>query len=77
MSSFLMGCCDDQGRWRTVCKVANGFDDATLDRLNLEMKPNMNRIDKDVSKVGLVHFGSHIRGYISRSLHGLTLLGGI
>ena len=35
MSTFLMGVYDEARKvWLTVCKVGNGHDDATLDRLN-------------------------------------------
>ncbi|PAA79582.1 hypothetical protein BOX15_Mlig020357g5, partial [Macrostomum lignano] len=33
LSIFLMGCHDGEGTWRTVCKCANGFDDATVAKL--------------------------------------------
>ena len=34
MSTFLMGVYDEARKvWLTVCKVGNGHDDATLDRL--------------------------------------------
>lgn len=49
MSTFLMGCCDDNGVWRTVCKAGNGFDDATIDRMNKEL--DVVKIQQDRSKV--------------------------
>ena len=48
MSVFLMGCFDGR-RWRTVTKVHGGHDDATLDRLQTELK--VVKISKDPSKV--------------------------
>ncbi|KAF0294238.1 DNA ligase 3 [Amphibalanus amphitrite] len=48
MSVFLMGCFDGR-RWRTVTKVHGGHDDATLDRLQTELK--MTKISKDPSRV--------------------------
>mmetsp|Transcript_23821 Transcript_23821/g.62366 ORF Transcript_23821/g.62366 Transcript_23821/m.62366 type:complete len:724 (-) Transcript_23821:95-2266(-) len=42
LSSFLMGCQDPKsGRWKTVTKVANGFDDDQLDAINKKLKPLM------------------------------------
>jgi len=35
----------------TVTKVHTGFDDATLDRLQTELGPNMEKIKQDFSKV--------------------------
>eukprot|EP00042_Codosiga_hollandica_P055936 m.794021 g.794021 ORF g.794021 m.794021 type:complete len:1092 (-) comp59236_c0_seq3:2035-5310(-) len=49
MSTFLMGCRDTNDKWRTVCKVSNGHDDATLDRLNKEIA--VVKISKDPTKV--------------------------
>ena len=48
MSIFLMGCVDSAGVWRTVCKVGNGHDDATIQKLNDEL--NVVKISKDPSK---------------------------
>ena len=48
MSVFLMGCFDGR-RWRTVTKVHGGHDDATLDRLQTELK--VVKISKDPSRV--------------------------
>ena len=48
MSIFLMGCVDGSGKWRTVCKVGNGHDDATLDKINKEL--NVVKIAKDPAK---------------------------
>lgn len=48
MSVFLMGCYDeDRSRWLTVTKVHTGHDDATLERLQDELK--MDKIGKDVN----------------------------
>ena len=42
ISSFLMGVYDKENKvWSTVCKVANGFDEATIAKLQLELKPKM------------------------------------
>ncbi|XP_062499383.1 DNA ligase 3-like [Corticium candelabrum] len=50
MSVFLMGVYDKScQKWRTVCKCGNGHDDATLIRLQKELK--MVKIGKDFSKV--------------------------
>ena len=50
MSVFLMGVYDsDNDEWRTVSKVGNGFDDATLDKLQNEL--DMVKISKNQSKV--------------------------
>ena len=39
MSVFLMGVYDKScQKWRTVCKCGNGHDDATLIRLQKELK---------------------------------------
>ena len=50
MSIFLMGVHDpDSNTWRTVTK-AGGFDDSTLEKLQKELKPNLEKINK-VKKV--------------------------
>ncbi|XP_074662069.1 DNA ligase 3-like isoform X2 [Tubulanus polymorphus] len=50
MSVFLMGVYDpDQDIWCTVTKVASGYDDATLDKINKTLK--MDKISKESSKV--------------------------
>lgn len=50
MSVFLMGCYDPNlDTWCTVTKVGNGFDDATLEKLQKELK--MVKISKNSSKV--------------------------
>lgn len=47
-----MGCYDQESkRWKTVCKVGNGHDDATIARLQGELKPLMTKISADYSKV--------------------------
>ena len=52
ISSFLMGCKDKMsGKWCTVTKVAMGFDDSTLERLNRELVPGMDRIGGDWDRV--------------------------
>jgi DNA ligase-3 len=52
LSVFLMGCYDQESkRWKTVCKVGNGHDDATIARLQGELKPLMTKISADYSKV--------------------------
>lgn len=39
MSVFLMGCFDPATkRWKTVCKVGNGFDDPTIAKLQKQLK---------------------------------------
>ncbi len=38
-------------RWKTVCKVGNGHDDATTLRLQGELKPLMKKIHKNYDKV--------------------------
>lgn len=50
MSVFLMGSYDPASDlWCTVTKVGNGFDDATLEKLQKELK--MVKISKNASKV--------------------------
>ena len=50
MSVFLMGVYDQScDKFRTVCKCGNGHDDATIQRLQTELK--MVKISKDTSKV--------------------------
>jgi len=52
ISIFLMGCQDKRtGKWCTVSKVHTGHDDATLDRLQTELLPNMDKIKGDYSRV--------------------------
>ncbi len=47
---FLMGCYDPQTKkYKTVCKVGNGFDDETIDALQDELK--MVKIAQDKNKV--------------------------
>lgn len=39
MSIFLMGCYDTEDKvWKTVCKVANGFDDKEIEELQTTLK---------------------------------------
>lgn len=49
MSTFLMGVMDDKKRFRTVCKVGNGHDDATLEKLNKSLQ--MTKISQDPALV--------------------------
>eukprot|EP00050_Salpingoeca_kvevrii_P020889 m.103651 g.103651 ORF g.103651 m.103651 type:complete len:1100 (+) comp9072_c0_seq1:161-3460(+) len=50
MSIFLMGTFDEKTKtWRTVCKCANGHDDATIDKINREL--DVVKIAKDPAKV--------------------------
>ena len=52
ISTFLMGVRDEvKGRWCTVTKVALGFDDATLARLQKELGPGMDRIAGEWDRV--------------------------
>ncbi len=54
MSIFLMGCYDKESKqWCTVTKVHTGVDEATLDKLQGELQPNMVKIKGDYSKVPL------------------------
>eukprot|EP01064_Diplonema_japonicum_P004005 TRINITY_DN12650_c0_g1_i3.p1 TRINITY_DN12650_c0_g1~~TRINITY_DN12650_c0_g1_i3.p1 ORF type:complete len:717 (+),score=173.41 TRINITY_DN12650_c0_g1_i3:207-2357(+) len=47
LSVFLMGCYDPETQlWKTICKVGNGHDDATIKRLNKELRPTMQPGDK-------------------------------
>jgi DNA ligase-3 len=50
MSVFLMGVYDEQSKtFKTVCRVGNGFDDATIQRLQKELK--MTKISQDPTLV--------------------------
>jgi DNA ligase-3 len=50
MGSFLMGCYDEESKtYKTVCKVANGFDDETLDGLQKSL--SMNKTNKEPANV--------------------------
>ncbi|CAH0380784.1 unnamed protein product [Bemisia tabaci] len=52
MSIFLMGCRDpEKNVWCTVSKCHTGHDDKTLERLQTELAPNMQKISKDATKV--------------------------
>eukprot|EP00741_Cyanophora_paradoxa_P004236 tig00000789_g4113.t1 len=52
LSIFLMGAWDASDKtWKTVCKVGNGFDDATIDRLQRELKAS--GLLRPVSEVGV------------------------
>lgn len=75
MSVFLMGCYDsDIGKWKTVCKVGNGHDDATLDRLNKTLK--VTKIFKDKTRVpGWLLVNSALTpDFVVRARHTHTLL---
>ncbi len=48
MSTFLMGCLDKRtGEWRTVTNAHAGLDNATLERLEDEMKAIMVKNGKE------------------------------
>ncbi|CAF3243885.1 unnamed protein product [Rotaria socialis] len=52
MSVFLLGCYDPKtDQWCTVAKCGNGFDDATLEKLQADLKFNMNKISKNPNQV--------------------------
>ncbi|CAF1189723.1 unnamed protein product [Adineta steineri] len=52
MSVFLLGCYDPEtDRWYTVAKCGNGFDDATLEKLQTDLKPNMTKISKNPNQL--------------------------
>jgi len=52
ISVFLMGCYDHEAdKWCTVSKCGNGFDDATLDKLQGELLPMMEKIKQDYDRV--------------------------
>ncbi|XP_013192403.2 DNA ligase 3 [Amyelois transitella] len=52
MSVFLMGCYDSRRKkWLTVTKVHTGHDDSTLDRLQKELSPLMEKISQDYNKL--------------------------
>lgn len=42
-------------RWYTVTKVHTGHDEATLDRLQAELGPNMVKIKQDYDKVPVIN----------------------
>lgn len=47
MSVFLMGCYDPKkDRYCTVTKCGNGHDDATIDKINKELKDEVVKISK-------------------------------
>uniref|UniRef100_A0A915PVD4 DNA ligase 3 n=1 Tax=Setaria digitata TaxID=48799 RepID=A0A915PVD4_9BILA len=47
MSVFLMGVYDEEKqKFYTVTKCGNGHDDATLDRINKDLEPKMNKISR-------------------------------
>eukprot|EP00164_Ancoracysta_twista_P004258 GFYU01005737.1.p1 GENE.GFYU01005737.1~~GFYU01005737.1.p1 ORF type:complete len:638 (-),score=220.42 GFYU01005737.1:54-1697(-) len=50
-STFLMGCYDDKAeQWKTVCKVGNGHDDRTLEKLQKKFA-DMKKISGDAMRV--------------------------
>ncbi|XP_053605193.1 DNA ligase 3 [Plodia interpunctella] len=52
MSVFLMGCYDARRKkWLTVTKVHTGHDDNTLDRLQKELSPLMEKISQDYNRL--------------------------
>ena len=52
ISIFLMGCHDRfRDKWCTVTKVHTGHDDATLERLQDELLPGMDKIKQDYDRV--------------------------
>jgi len=52
ISIFLMGCRDEENdKWRTVTKVHTGHDDATLEVLQSQLGPNMNKIKRDYNSI--------------------------
>ncbi|CAF2436502.1 unnamed protein product [Rotaria sp. Silwood2] len=52
MSVFLLGCYDPKtDQWYTVAKCGNGFDDATLEKLQNDLKPNMTKISKNPNQI--------------------------
>lgn len=47
MSVFLMGCYDPKkNKFCTVTKCGNGHDDATIDKINKQMKSEVDKISK-------------------------------
>lgn len=51
LSVFLMGCFDPAvNKWKTVCKVGNGFDEATVKRLQKHLAPNFVKIKRDYNQ---------------------------
>ena len=51
LSVYLMGCKDEQGRYRTVTKCGNGLDDQQVDTYHKLLLTNMKKISQDRSKV--------------------------
>ncbi|UJR26750.1 hypothetical protein I4U23_008065 [Adineta vaga] len=52
MSVFLLGCHDPEtDQWYTVAKCGNGFDDATLEKLQIDLKPNITKISKNPNQI--------------------------
>eukprot|EP01112_Ceratiomyxa_fruticulosa_P000135 TRINITY_DN10155_c0_g2_i1.p1 TRINITY_DN10155_c0_g2~~TRINITY_DN10155_c0_g2_i1.p1 ORF type:complete len:958 (-),score=247.00 TRINITY_DN10155_c0_g2_i1:54-2888(-) len=52
LATYLMGAYDEDTKtYKTVCKVGNGHDEATIKRLTNELKPKMQRIEKDYNKL--------------------------
>ena len=54
LSIFLMGVHDPvSNQWRTVTK-GGGFDDKALDRLQKELEPNLDKINKVMNYLKLI-----------------------
>lgn len=52
ISVYLMGVYDKKSdQYKTVCKVGNGHDDATIDRLDRHFRPLMEKINQDYSSI--------------------------
>ena len=52
LNVFLMGSYDKESKtWKTVCKMGNGHDEATLAKLQKDIIKNMVKIEKDPTKV--------------------------
>jgi DNA ligase 3 len=66
LSTFLMGVCDKtvpvggRGRWKTVCKVGNGHDDATIASLNAKYKTSMQPLVNGKAPVWADVHNSHL-----------------
>eukprot|EP00730_Choanoeca_flexa_P003872 TRINITY_DN11529_c0_g1_i3.p1 TRINITY_DN11529_c0_g1~~TRINITY_DN11529_c0_g1_i3.p1 ORF type:complete len:850 (+),score=261.28 TRINITY_DN11529_c0_g1_i3:54-2603(+) len=51
LSTYLMGCKDANGTYRTVTKCGNGFDDAQVDAFHKKLLTKTTKISQDPSKV--------------------------
>ena len=76
LSVFLMGVYDKgRGRWCTVCRVGNGHDDKTIDRLTREMIPRMTRIGHDKTQLPIwLEVGTEDFDWMTPFNHVLSLL---